>query len=393
MQRRTRDVDGRTAPTPDPTSEPPPARLDSLTSLRFLAAAFVVMGHVETSGTYTAPALEHVFAFPFAAVTFFFVLSGFVLVWSWRPGTSPSGFYLRRFARVWPLYALITVLLLPIGWLIRYPSWDLGQYLLVWGVVLLALQGLCPLSRVQEAVNPPNWSLSCEAFFYLLFPWMRNRLAGLAPRVLNRLAVALVVMTTAVWIFEGDAAWAYFYSGGRVEPMRYIPALVHLPEFVLGMVLAFQVRKGLHLRTRPWQVGVAVAGWMLLVALLHWTHPAWFPMSIDAVAELTAIPLSYLAIATYAGHELAGRRTVLCGTWFVRLGDWSYALYLVNLTVIHVVFMSLGSQSYGGWNALVGVGLLALAVLISGGLHRFVERPAQRFVLRRAGPRTEGARV
>src|SRR5256885_2684380 len=195
-------------------------RLDSLTGLRFFAAAFVVLGHVETSGTYPAPVLSQLFSFPFAAVTFFFVLSGFVLVRSDRPHDSIGRFYRRRFARVWPLYALITVLLFPIGWLIRYPGWDFPRYLIVFGIVLLTLQSLCPLSRVQEAVNPPNWSLSCEAFFYAAFPWLRSRLSRVTPDRLRYLVAGLFVLTTAAWLFEGDAPWRYFFSGGEEQPGR-----------------------------------------------------------------------------------------------------------------------------------------------------------------------------
>ena len=171
-----------------------PARLDFLTSLRFFAAAFVVMGHTQSSDTYTSATLKHVFAFPFAAVTFFFVLSGFVLVWSARPADTPRRFYVRRFARVWPLYALVTVLLLPIGWTIRYPSWSFGDYMVVWVAVLLAVQSLSPFGRHQEAVNPPNWSLSVEAFFYLLFPALRE----LSPETWDAFSEQVIATTPPV---------------------------------------------------------------------------------------------------------------------------------------------------------------------------------------------------
>lgn len=361
---------------------PPIPRLDSLTALRFFAAAFVALGHVETSGTYPAPVLDQVFSFPFAAVTFFFVLSGFVLVWSHRPGDTARGFYLRRFARVWPLYALITVLLLPIGWYIRYPGWNFGTYLVVWVCVLFAVQGLCPLPRVQEAVNPPNWSLSCEAVFYAVFPFVRAPLGRVRPDRLKYIATGLIVVCVAIWVFEGDAPWAYFFSGGKVEPMRYIPALAHLPEFLLGMVLAYQLRHRPRFAVRPIWALSAVAAWICVIALLHWGHPAWFPLSVDAFSELTAIPLSYLTIGAFASHELQGGHTVFTRRMLVRFGDWSYALYLVNLTVTHVVFMSLGGRSLGLWNIPMAVVLLAISVGISGLLHRFVERPAQRRLVR-----------
>lgn len=363
-------------------------RLDTLTSLRFFAAAFVVMGHTQSSMTYDHPVLGHLFAFPFAGVTFFFVLSGFVLAWSYRETTSPRRFYLRRFARVWPLYALITVLLFPIGWKIAYPAWDFADYVVVWVVVLLALQSLSPLSRHQEAVNPPNWSLSVEAFFYLLFPWLRPRVAKLRKENLGRWAFGLIALITVIWVFMGDAPWAYFFSGGKEEPVRYVPALVHLPEFLLGMVLAQQLRHRPRFPVSPPVAVTAVAAWMAAMAWLHWMDFSWFPMSLNAFAELSAVPLGYLTIGAFACHEASGNRSLLAHPWLVRLGDWSYALYLVNLTVVHLAFMALGREAFGGLNLLASFAMLALSVVVAALLHHAVERPAQRFILRRAQRRT-----
>lgn len=384
-------------PPDSPVSEPwvvteperptPPARLDYLTSLRFFAAAFVLFGHTQSSGTYTSPVLRHIFAFPFAGVTFFFTLSGFVLFWSYRPSVPARGFYLRRFARLWPLYALVTVLLFPIGWMIHYSGWSFGDYVGVWVIVLLALQAFSPLSRVQEAVNPPNWSLSVEAFFYLLFPWLRRTVARFRPQWLDWIALALMVLIAGIWIFEGEAPWAYFFSGGRQEPLRYVPALVHLPEFVLGMVLAFRLRHRSRFPVRPAVAVALVVVWLAALGWLHWARFAWFPMSLDAFAELTAVPLGYVLIGAYAGREIAGRRSVLGHRWLVRLGDWSYALYLVNLTIVHVTFMALGTRVFGGIPELGALGMLVLSVLVSGLLHIGVERPAQRLILRLAGRR------
>lgn len=78
-------------------------RLDSLTGARFVAALAVFLFHA--GGIFPA---EGVFGKALAfisrdggiGVDFFFVLSGFVLAWSWRPGSSVKAFYRRRFARL-----------------------------------------------------------------------------------------------------------------------------------------------------------------------------------------------------------------------------------------------------------------------------------------------------
>src|SRR5207249_11094077 len=88
------------------------SRLDTLTSLRFIAAAMIVVHH--TRGCFGIPPrwgdpfpLQH-------GVSFFFVLSGFILTYVY-PSLRLSGaprFWWARFARVWPAHAFAFVLAL-----------------------------------------------------------------------------------------------------------------------------------------------------------------------------------------------------------------------------------------------------------------------------------------
>ena len=85
-----------------PRRRPPRKRLprvESLTGLRWWAAFFVFSHHM----TNLAPLPIYKFLkYGTSGVTFFFVLSGFVLTWSAQPGTKIRTFYRRRFARIWP---------------------------------------------------------------------------------------------------------------------------------------------------------------------------------------------------------------------------------------------------------------------------------------------------
>ncbi|MGZ6791878.1 MAG: acyltransferase family protein, partial [Mycobacteriales bacterium] len=96
----------------------PVPRLDALTGLRALAAGLVFFHHtfspsivpgslVRLPGTGWLRSLADTGV---TGVTFFFVLSGFVLAWSWDDTRTTAGFYARRFARVWPLHAVVLVL-------------------------------------------------------------------------------------------------------------------------------------------------------------------------------------------------------------------------------------------------------------------------------------------
>ncbi|MHA3682863.1 acyltransferase family protein [Leucobacter sp. HY1908] len=86
----------------------PTQRLDALTGLRWWAAFLVFLFHMRVFAPLPGP-INLLFDQGYLGVTFFFVLSGFVLTWSMRPRVSVSTFYWRRFARIWPAHMVALV--------------------------------------------------------------------------------------------------------------------------------------------------------------------------------------------------------------------------------------------------------------------------------------------
>lgn len=226
-----------------------PSRLPSLTGLRFWAALLVVLYHLSRK-VGGLPVLDPLAWYGRSGVTFFFVLSGFVLAWTYGGSPVPTGaFARRRFARIWPLHVLSTVL-------------SLGADAAI-GTALPVAAALWSLLLVhpwaQATVyggNPASWSLGAEAWFYLLFPLL---LRLLAPRRRAWLPVA------AVCAALGPALWA----AGPLLPadptvrgwlLDYLP-LARTPQFVLGVAVGLAVRHGLlpgcgsARRPRRWRAG------------------------------------------------------------------------------------------------------------------------------------------
>ncbi|WP_368784602.1 acyltransferase family protein [Arthrobacter sp. 4R501] len=83
----------------------PRTQLNSLTGLRFFAAMAVVLYHVHLYFPAVSDSLA-IFGYGYTGVSFFFILSGFVLAWSHRPNFRPGRFYWNRVARIWPLHLL-----------------------------------------------------------------------------------------------------------------------------------------------------------------------------------------------------------------------------------------------------------------------------------------------
>jgi hypothetical protein len=141
--------------------------LEALTGLRWFAAFGVFLFHVRDF--YPLPGTPDTALFGNSGVTFFFVLSGFVLTWSFTPNDTAPRFYWRRFARIWPALAVSTALAVPVFYSGRAVALDHAQQLGLLASLTL-VQAWIP--EVLFAGNPAAWSLSDEAFFYALFPFL-----------------------------------------------------------------------------------------------------------------------------------------------------------------------------------------------------------------------------
>jgi len=151
-------------------------------------------------------------------------------------------------------------------------------------------------------------------------------------------------------------------------------ALYNLPltralEFVIGVVLAVEVRNGLRLPRWSLTVGlVLAAGTFVLSGVVP---------SAYGVVAWTLLPFAVVILAS-AGSDLRGE-----GTWFasptsVLLGQWSFAFYLVHQMIIYLVLVHASPQgSLWVW-AAEALGLLLAAVVASAGLYYAIERPFER---------------
>ena len=148
------------------------ARLDALAGLRFVAAVVVATAHL--------PELSHDPALGRVAnrmlsegvygLTFFFVLSGFVLAYGYldrlaKPtGPALRNYYIARVARIWPLH------LLALGIALAFPTgpWTGNAGPLLANAFLV--HSWMPSLEYIQSFNSVSWTLSLEAFFYLVFP-------------------------------------------------------------------------------------------------------------------------------------------------------------------------------------------------------------------------------
>lgn len=360
----------------------PRPRLPALTSLRFFAALHVVFFHLQAMKIMTKPGWFHDLAsIGYVGVSLFFVLSGFILVYTYAGRTTTLGeFWRARFARVYPAY-LFSLLITAPFFFIAVVKFDVPFF--YWAKTHLKLAAFLELTLLQAWVPPAAlvwnavaWSLSVEAFFYLLFPFLLKVYAKLSRAQLLSAAVFSWFVTLAIsgaYVWRKPDGLAYVDSDTLtvfwLNVVKFHP-LARLPEFLIGMACGF-----LFLRTRA---NSKLALPLVLAALFGFGLVAHYSARIPYPVLHTSLLAPAFAAIVY-GLALQPRWVGFLNVRpMVLLGDASYSLYLLHSTILGMYFFDPKS---GGirTNSLSSI-LLAIAIIcaISLLVYRFIEEPARR---------------
>ena len=370
--------------TPQPAQKQ--QTLPALTSLRFFAALLIVLHHFgpNTLGGHF-DVLDQLFRMGGSGVGFFFVLSGFVMAWVyWNGGQSIvlRKYYVARLSRIYPLYlvgffAAISILfIVPSA---RVPWLDPHWYLIAAALGLFLLQAWVPLA--SNLINGPGWSLSAEAFFYLIFPWF---IQSSVCRWMSSRPIRFI----ALWTFLGAApsAIVFFYFPSILEegPQRNSFLLNLLGFFPLFRVFEFfqGICFGLIcLQKRHWFQGrlYGDAGLLLCFAVLTLVLVLSTDASVILFHNGLLSPVFGYIIA-YVG--LSGRRVFdfLAHPFLILLGEASFSMYILH--------MPLKSLLAFGWRQVIGpdntsgflIALLAFIIAVSIVSFKWIELPLRKFV-------------
>ncbi|WP_368498202.1 acyltransferase family protein [Herbiconiux sp. A18JL235] len=364
------------------------AVLPSLTGLRWVTAMLIFGDHVMAVQYFAGGSAElwaTFFAPGSAGVAMFFVLSGFVLTWSHKPGQRPGDFWMRRVARVYPTHLVGVALAVVVGATLVPVIATTAVAPFVADIALVSAWN----PAWWQAGNPVSWSLVCEAFFYLCFP--------LLIRVLYRVSVTALVVTVALCsVVTAIAPWI---AGAAPDALAsYSSPILRLPEFVVGICAALLLRSGAWRPPRPMTaVAFAVAGYLASAA------PA-LPATEVSPGPAFAVLAFTLLIASLAESDRRGLPTGLTTPLWQTFGRASFAFYVVHLLVIGALAAPWpDGHPLLPWpqGALLTTLALAVAVALALLIHRGVELPMQRAILhsyrakaRRSGrPDDAGRRV
>jgi exopolysaccharide production protein ExoZ len=351
-----------------------PGRYTSLQIGRGLAALIVVLHHTVGRAHVAGigPGLGQGFGFGFLGVDFFFVLSGFIIAYTLsKPGTGVASFLWRRAIRLFPVFWLVFA----VSGLAVWVKPSLLGHAVHYSVVELVQAALLIRQDITDGrSNPPivgvAWTLHHEVLFYAaaaLWLW-RPRLG---------LALGAVLLLASL-------------GTPQAYPATYLLNPLNL-EFAFGL-LAFWLHRRLSLRAAAGLVG----GGALLLLLMWRTWPPLDELVNNSRVWSAGLPIALMVCGIAALerlHGLSAQRSELSGGGaaraalgaFTRLGDWSYALYLLHYPVMLVclkLFRALLPQPSPAQVLLYFACTALVAVACAAVTHLGFERPVQQMLSR-----------
>ncbi len=360
--------------------------MEKLTFTRFVAAISVVFTHFGRG----IPFIDDQ---PWAyllrqgsfMVSYFFVLSGFIMAavyWDLQDRADRRAYWAARFARIYPVYILALVFMMSLGGPQNGP-----QPLATFVLNATMIQAWLPTFAMTG--NPPGWSLSAEAFFYLAFPLCMPALRRLPGIWRPLLVVGFVWLVSQVGYHVGRQALEAEFSEALHSALHYDP-LLHLNSFLVGIAAQ------LVLRRRGWRTSVEPRTGAAFVLLL--ASSALLAVALVALGEGVVLAGAFLSAANGLLAPLfalfiaalcvdASPWTRWLAWWpLVALGEMSYAVYMLQDPMRELVYRVVLSSTTMNPVALFWVFVAAL-VAVSALVWRCYERPLRRVLRDRlAGP-------
>lgn len=296
-----------------------PGTILSIQILRFVAALCVVVFHAHNALTATlfghqSDKIDRAFQVGASGVHIFFVISGFVMVYtSWRSQLTSGNFLSRRLVRIYPIYWVLATMYV-IAHLLLGTPYHLGAYQ-VFGAALL-------LPGSSSLVIGPGWTLSFEMYFYICFALAL--FIGLR-RGLLLLSVCYVFCTLARLFLVPQSTVALLMSDSL------------LLEFVFGAWLGYAFAHGFRIQPR-------LGGALIIAALALFSSGAW--LHYERLPPVISSGIPSLLLVT-GGLTFEPWLRFSAGRKVAKLGDSSYLLYLSHILIIDVLI----AAGIGSWNS------------------------------------------
>lgn len=292
-------------------------RLDQLTFSRFIAAMAVVIYHygLEVYPFNSGP-LQFFFSQGNIAVSYFFILSGFIMVIAYHHYKKIAflTYLKKRFARIYPVYFLALILLLAFK-IYYHKNSELGNLFLN----IIMIQSWIPGKALS--FNYPAWSLAVEFFFYALFPFLFNTFySRISIKKLVLPILSLFIISQLVFHWGIYSAYYKGYPSKFHEFLFYFPPM-HLAEFLVGNLAGLYFIQKRSNKERNYDVILLVL--LCLIPLMVFYNP-----DLNFHNGLLAILFIPIILLISANNGFIS--TICKYKPLIFLGEISYGIYILQ---------------------------------------------------------------
>ncbi len=340
-------------------------RLDQLTFTRFIAAIAIVIYHFgKKIYPFNTDLIAPVVWQSYIGVSYFFVLSGFVMVIAYHKNDSsliqPKTYFVNRFARIYPVYflALILAIIYCIGASKAFTPTTLA-------LNLTFLHGFIP--KFATSINGPAWSLPVEVLFYISFPFLFNRFY----KKTNLLTISLVALI--VWIASQavmfNLLYSEYYQGfpSTSHNLIYYFPFMHFNQFMIGSLAALLFLKFKDKWAGNYDIVILILTVVLYFALRF--KPQFVDYHNGLLAPLFALIILALCFNTGFFTKIFKHK------WLLFLGEISYGVYILQKPIFGIlagVFEKLGLKGQAYLYFSVSLAALLIASSLS---YIYFEKP------------------
>lgn len=340
---------------------------ESLTSLRGIAAWWIVLYHFGSFlDDHLHSTVNAVIGKGYLAVDLFFILSGFVIYYSYKEMEFRKGeillFIVRRFARIYPLhiFVLLMYLSIPVLYFVfskfdKFPEVYSKSYYFL-SIFLVQNWGVTD----RLAWNVPAWSISTEWFSYMMFPILILVVSKYFSSNSRRVLLAAFFYGLIVFYFAYQGADSL---GTRIPQNGLLRCFF---QFSLGAIIcSIFIENPRLFSNQIFRYGLLVVSVLLVSAYVSYD-----------IEDYYVISLAFAALILFLAASGGGLDKISKATPLYFLGEISYSTYMIHFIIrewFKLGFVEVDHQAALGEILLV-LGLIFVASIL---LYRWVERPAQ----------------
>lgn len=360
--------------------------LSSIQSLRGIAALLVVFHHsyrafLNYEG-FENPTFSNIRSFEMfgaVGVDIFFVISGFIMVVVASPYLTRQknvrDFILRRIIRIYPLYIIMTGILIILAFYMsigstvikiltaNFSSISLPNDLLPHRLIgsVLFIPTFNTLGKVQPILGV-GWTLFYEMLFYIIFA-----IGLLLGRKMLLPFLGATLISLLVLFSTGTSSFHVFFSNSITL------------EFLFGTIIGLFYVQGKNINNKYLIILLGSAISLFLITI-------FFEFDYDKLRFIYwGIPATLLV---YASVNLERNERVSRPSWLLMLGDASYSLYLIHTILISQVIMRIFYYSKitspATWltNSII-LATSFLCVIASLYAYKYLEKPIHNYLIKR----------